>query len=61
MIIKANSTVEKLPGEKTGTGNFSQNGKVACPAPLEEEHFGWFELAGARIDRVTEYFEGSDS
>ena len=31
------------------------------PIYLPLEHFGWFKLTGARIDRVTEYFEGGDS
>jgi hypothetical protein len=42
-------------------GHLSQGGKVSSSLRLKQEHFGWFELAGARVDRVTQYFEGDDS
>ena len=36
---------------------FFQGEKVSSSMGLKQEHFGWFELAGARIDRVAEYCE----
>jgi hypothetical protein len=40
---------------------FSKVERYPVPWGLKQEHFGWFELAGAWIDRVTQYFEGRDS
>ena len=40
---------------------FFQGGKVSSCLGLKQEHFGWLELPGARIERITEYFEGRDS
>ena len=47
--------------EHGGQSTLFQSGKVSSCLGLEQEHFGWFEFAGARIDRVTEYFERRDS
>jgi hypothetical protein len=38
---------------------FFRSGKVSLGS--KHEHFGWFELAGARINCVTEYLECRDS
>ena len=51
-----NETSEEVHGDSQ---RFFKAGRYRLG--LKQEHFGWFELAGARINCVTEYFECRDS
>src|SRR4029077_17372663 len=57
-IIKANSTVEKLRGRKTGTGNFSQSGKVACPLAVRVRAFWLVRACGCEDRSRNRVFRG---
>src|SRR4029434_1241046 len=58
LIIKANSTVEKLRGSKTGTGNFSQSRKVACPLAFGVRAFWLVRACGCEDRSRNRVFRG---